>query len=71
MRIDFSSISLALALLHYNVPFENVDINPGKNLTIPLEEPDEFGREEIKIPINEEGMMQVNWAGTVIFRRQF
>ena len=59
----FPSISLALALLHYNVPFENVNINPGKNLTIPLEEPDEFGREEIKIPINEEGMMQVNWAG--------
>tara|TARA_B100001250_G_scaffold413309_1_gene447032 strand:- start:4488 stop:7286 length:2799 start_codon:yes stop_codon:yes gene_type:complete len=59
----FPSISLALALKHYDVPFESVEIDPGKYLTIPLKEPDEFGRKSIKIPINEEGMMQVNWAG--------
>ena len=59
----FPSISLALALIHYKVPFENVDIEPGKYLTIPLQEPDEFDRDEIKIPIDDEGLMQVNWAG--------
>ena len=38
-------------------------IEPGKYLTIPLQEPDEFDRDEIKIPIDDEGLMQVNWAG--------
>ncbi len=59
----FPSISLALALDHYNVSFKDVEIIPGKYLNIPLNKPDEFGREEVKIPINDEGFMQVNWAG--------
>ncbi|MFL3015842.1 MAG: CHASE2 domain-containing protein [Candidatus Neomarinimicrobiota bacterium] len=59
----FPSVSLALALQHYDVPFDNVEIKPGDHLTIPLNQPDEFGREEVKVPIDEEGLMQVNWAG--------
>lgn len=59
----FPSISLSIALDHYETSFNDVEIVPGKYLRFPPKEPDEFGREMISIPINEEGMMQVNWAG--------
>ena len=59
----FPSVSLALALKHYNVSFDSVDIVPGKHLRFDLPEPDEYGQTEVVIPINDEGMMQVNWAG--------
>lgn len=59
----FPSISLALALIHYDVSFDSVEIVPGKHIRFDLNETDEHGRNEIVIPINDEGMMQVNWAG--------
>ena len=59
----FPSISLSIALDHYETSFNDVEIVPGKYLRFTPKKPDEFGREMITIPINEEGMMQVNWAG--------
>ena len=59
----FPSASLAIALKHYGVSFEDVQITPGKNLKFDLPEVDEHGRREIIIPINQKGQMQVNWAG--------
>ena len=59
----FASASLALALRHYDVSFDSVEIIPGKHLKFSLPEPDEYGRSEISIPINKKGQMQVNWAG--------
>ena len=59
----FPSISLAIALMHYNVSFDDVEIIPSQYLRFDLPSPDEHGRSEIVIPINKEGMMQVNWAG--------
>ncbi|MFL3007181.1 MAG: CHASE2 domain-containing protein [Candidatus Neomarinimicrobiota bacterium] len=59
----FPSASLAIALQHYNVPFDSVDIVPGEYIYFELPEIDEHGRDEIYIPINPKGQMQVNWAG--------
>ena len=59
----FPNAGLALALDHYNVSFEDVQIIPGKHLVIPLPTSDEHGRSSIKIPIDKRGLMQVNWAG--------
>ena len=59
----FPSASLAIALKHYGVSFEDVEIVPGKHIRFNLPEPDEHGRFEISIPINSKGQMQVNWAG--------
>ena len=59
----FPAASLALALRHYDVSFDDVEIIPGKRLTFDLPKPDEHGRTEISIPINKKGQMQVNWAG--------
>ena len=59
----FPSASLAIALKHYGVSFEDVEIVPGKHIRFNLPEPDEHGRFEISIPINIKGQMQVNWAG--------
>ena len=59
----FPSASLAIALKHYEVSFEDVEIVPGKHIRFNLPEPDEHGRFEISIPINIKGQMQVNWAG--------
>jgi len=59
----FPSASLAIALKHYGVSFDDVEILPGEHLRFDLPEPDEHGRAEISIPINEKGQMQVNWAG--------
>ena len=59
----FPSASLAIALKHYGVSFEDVQITPGKHLKFDLQEADEHGRREIIIPINQKGQMQVNWAG--------
>ena len=59
----FPSASLAIALQHYNVSFDSVDIVPGEYIYFDLPETDEHGRDEIYIPINPKGQMQVNWAG--------
>ena len=59
----FPSASLAIALKHYGVSFEEVEIVPGKHIRFNLPEPDEHGRSEISIPVNSKGQMQVNWAG--------
>ena len=59
----FPAASMAIALLHYGVSFEDVEIIPGKHIRFDLPEKDEHGRSEIIIPINEKGYMQVNWAG--------
>ncbi len=59
----FPAASLAMALLHYDVSFEDVEIIPGKHLKFKLPKKDEHGRSHIVIPINEKGYMQVNWAG--------
>lgn len=59
----FPSASLAIALQHYNVSFDSVQIVPGKHLYFKLPKTDEHGRDEIYIPINPKGQMQVNWAG--------
>ncbi len=59
----FPNAGLALALDHYGVSFNDVEIIPGKHLLIPLPYPDEHGRKNIKIPIDKRGLMQVNWAG--------
>ena len=59
----FPNAGLALALDHYGVKFEDVEIIPGKHLSIPLSSPDEHGRSNINIPIDKRGLMQVNWAG--------
>jgi len=59
----FPAASLAIALRHYGVSFDDVEIIPGKYLRFDLPEPDEHGRTEISIPINMKGQMQVNWAG--------
>ena len=60
----FPAASLAMALRHYNVSFDSVEIEPGKYLRFDINpELDDFGRSEIHIPINEKGQMVVNWAG--------
>ena len=59
----FPSASLAIALQHYNISFDDVEIIPGDVIRFKLPEADEHGRESISIPINEKGQMQVNWAG--------
>ena len=59
----FPSASLAIALKHYGVPFDSVEIIPGDVLRFNVPEVDEHGRTSISIPINEKGQMQVNWAG--------
>lgn len=59
----FPSISLSIALDHYKTSFNDVEIIPGKYLRFKPAVPDEFGRDMITIPINKEGLMQVNWAG--------
>ena len=59
----FPNAALALALDHYGVDFNNIEIIPGNYLSIPLPDQDEYGRTEIKIPIDKKGLMQVNWAG--------
>ena len=59
----FPSASLAIALKHYGVSFDDVEILPGDHIRFDLPEPDEHGRTEISIPINDKGQMQVNWAG--------
>ena len=59
----FPNAGLALALDHYGVSFEDVEIIPGKHLQIPLSSPDEHSRSSIRIPIDKRGLMQVNWAG--------
>ena len=59
----FPSASLAIALNHYGVSFDSVDIVPGQHLSFDLPEPDEHERTKISIPINDKGQMQVNWAG--------
>ena len=59
----FPSASLAIALKHYGVSFEDVEIVPGKHIRFNLPKPDEHGRSEISIPVNSKGQMQVNWAG--------
>ena len=59
----FPAASLAMALLHYDVSFEDVEIIPGKHLKFELPKKDEHGRSHVVIPINEKGYMQVNWAG--------
>ena len=59
----FPAASLAMALRHYGVSFDDVEIVPGNHLSFALPKPDEHGRNRISIPINEKGQMQVNWAG--------
>ena len=59
----FPAASMAIALLHYGVLFEDVEIIPGEYIRFDLPDEDEHGRSEIVIPINEKGYMQVNWAG--------
>ena len=59
----FPSASLAIALQHYGVPFDSVEIIPGDVIRFDLPETDEHGRNSISIPINAKGQMQVNWAG--------
>ena len=59
----FPNAGLALALDHYDVSFDEVEIIPGEHLLIPLPSTDEHGRSSIKIPIDKRGLMQVNWAG--------
>ena len=58
----FPNAGLALALDHYGVSFDEVEIIPGEHLII-LPSTDEHGRSSIKIPIDKRGLMQVNWAG--------
>ena len=59
----FPNAALALALDHYGVDFNDIEIMPGNYLSIPLPYQDEYGRTEIRIPIDKKGLMQVNWAG--------
>ncbi len=59
----FPSASLAIALNHYGVPFDSVEIIPGDVIRFNLPNADEHGRNSISIPINAKGQMQVNWAG--------
>ena len=59
----FPAASLAIALRHYGVSFDDVEIIPGKYLRFDLPKQDEHGRNQISIPINMKGQMQVNWAG--------
>ena len=59
----FPNAGLALALDHYGVSFEDVEIIPGKHLRIPLPSPDKNSSSSIRIPIDKRGLMQVNWAG--------
>ena len=59
----FPNAALGLALDHYGVSFNDVEIKPGKYLSIPLPSQDEYGRSVIEIPIDKRGLMQVNWAG--------
>ena len=60
----FPAASLAMALKHYNVSFDSVEIEPGNYLSFDIDPLlDDFGRERINIPINSKGQMVVNWAG--------
>ena len=59
----FPSASLAIALNHYGVPFDSVEIIPGDVIRFNLPNVDEHGRNFVSIPINAKGQMQVNWAG--------
>ena len=46
----FPSASLAIALQHYNISFDDVEIIPGDVIRFKLPEADEHGRESISIP---------------------
>ena len=60
----FPAASLAMALRHYGVSFDSVEIEPGQYLRFDIDpELDDFRRTEIHIPINGKGQMIVNWAG--------
>ena len=70
MRINFSFCFLAIALNHYGVPFDSVEIIPGDVIRFNLPNVDEHGRNSISIPINAKGQMQVNWAGIGKIKKQ-
>ena len=60
----FPAASLAMALKNYNVSFDSVEIEPGQYIRFDIDpELDDFGRDQIHIPINNKGQMVVNWAG--------
>jgi class 3 adenylate cyclase len=46
---------------YLNVPRDRVRIVPGEAVYLPF--PEEDGRDEIRVPIDDRGMMFVNWAG--------
>ena len=65
----FPSASLAIALQHYTVSFDSVQIVPGEHIYFKIPETDEHGRDEIYI-YKSKGQMQVNWAAIGRIRKQ-
>ncbi|MFC2075455.1 CHASE2 domain-containing protein [candidate division KSB1 bacterium] len=57
----YPSLALLMVIDYLEVPRDKVRIVPGEAVYLPL--PDEEGKEEVKIPIDDRGMMFVNWAG--------
>jgi hypothetical protein len=57
----YPSLALMMIIDYLDVPRDLVRINPGEAVYLPL--PGDDGAEEIRIPIDDRGMMFINWAG--------
>ena len=65
----YPSTALWLAMLHYQVDIDDVIVNMGKNIilknaTIPASESEPARKEDLEIPIDEQGSLLVNFYGS-------
>ena len=61
--ILFPSIILAMVCNHLEVPIENVEVWPGDHIRLPGAKMDDGRSKDLEIPIDDDGTMNVNWAG--------
>ncbi len=61
--IVLPSLALTMVSNRLGVPIENVEVHPGKYILIPNAQVKGGAVKNIKIPIDERGNMNVNWAG--------
>ena len=59
----FPSIALLIACDHLQVPINSVEVWPGDHIRLPNAHFSDDRTEDIEIPIDEHGTMNVNWAG--------
>lgn len=62
-RIYFN-LALAMFIDMFSVKLNNIVVKPGENILLKdAVDPDNYVKKDISIPIDEEGMLFVNWAG--------